>query len=342
VTPRFVPSFALSSLLVANAALADGPRLAYRAPEGCPSEADFRAAVDARRAGAEDDVDARAFEVHVERTPAGRYRGTLVVTDGAERSAEEADCGAVVHVLSVFTALAIDARREREEAPRAAPPPAAPLTAHMPPPASDRAPPVSDDAPAPGRAEPRLRVGLSAGVRTGFFPGGMGATLAADIGRDRPHGWAPLLRFGFVSRTGFERASDAQALFPSSDIGFTTSTRAAWIDLCPLRTDEVGLYLQSCLRVEGGAFEAWYGTPGDIKNLDTTGPHAAMGVTAGLRGNLGGAFFADLEGGALAALTRARLAPGVVPPYTTPGLDAWMGLSVGVYVAQIKLAGSGH
>jgi hypothetical protein len=105
-------------LLSARAALAQEPALAYQVPAGCPAQAEFVAAVEARGAhfqGAEAVARARALNVRIEPTATG-FVGSLEVTrpDGTASSREIHDptCGDVVTGLAVIAAIALGGRAE--------------------------------------------------------------------------------------------------------------------------------------------------------------------------------------------------------------------------------------
>jgi hypothetical protein len=132
---------ALACCSIAVRAYAEAPRgLAYRAPTGCPTEADFLTQVAARggRFRAEDE---RTFDVSVE-LRGGNFSGSLRVGESEPREVSGASCAEVADALAVVTALALQ--------------PSAAVPAE---PAASPAPVVSPPAP-PAPPEPPRREGI--------------------------------------------------------------------------------------------------------------------------------------------------------------------------------------
>jgi hypothetical protein len=158
-------------LLVAGGARAEPPTalaLDYRAPEGCPTEAEFMAELTARTTRAKAaSAGEIGLPVRVRIEPiAGGSHGELVLGDArdasaAKRTLSAVDCRQVVAALALMTALAVD--------PDAATSPEPPPAAHPPPPTPPRAP-----AP-PRRTEASARV-------TGYAGLGLEATNALSVG----------------------------------------------------------------------------------------------------------------------------------------------------------------
>jgi hypothetical protein len=335
--------------------------LAYSAPPECPQEAAFLAALDARRreappaAGDRESrpLVGRSFDVHVERTGEGRFRGTLRVTEGddvRERTAEEAQCKGLIRVLAVFTALAIDVDPEAERS--VAP---APVTPRPPPPAVALADPLdippgveplSDSSLEIRHVPSMVRVGVSLAFRTDFSSANAG-TLMLDLSRERPYGWSPAMRIGGVvagSTWSFGQAPDGSPLASGSNV-----VRAAVLDLCPLRYDFIDVYVQSCLRGELGSIEV----DADYPWLDRFGywndwtptkqtEWASIGATVGLRGNLGRYFFLDIEAGVSEPLNRVRVDIGNGQEGYATNVRGWLGLGFGAYLSAIKIPSGAH
>ena len=121
-----------------RAEAADRVALAYDAALGCPSEADFQAAVEGRGghfAGPGAPGSARALRVSIVPEPAG-FRGTLQATNedatSAVREVHGATCKDVVAALAVVGATALNPHVETKPAASAAPPPAAAALAKEP------------------------------------------------------------------------------------------------------------------------------------------------------------------------------------------------------------------
>jgi hypothetical protein len=132
------------------AAASATPRLAYEAPRGCPSEAEFVAAVAGRGATfeAREATEGRHLMVVSIRRQGDGYAGAFQVRDEADatskREVHGTSCGEVADALAVVTAIALHA-----EAPQAIAPETSGTTSS---PAAAPAP-----APAPFSAEDRLR-----------------------------------------------------------------------------------------------------------------------------------------------------------------------------------------
>jgi hypothetical protein len=124
-----VTSVTLCAILrVPLAEAADRVALAYEPSAGCPSEADFKAAVEGRGghfAGPGAPGAARALRVSIVQEGAG-FRGTLQATNedatSALREVHGATCPEVVEALSIVGATALNPQADSAPAPSAAPP----------------------------------------------------------------------------------------------------------------------------------------------------------------------------------------------------------------------------
>jgi hypothetical protein len=121
-------SSALASLglLVTGSARAASPQLSYQAPEGCPGQESFVAAVEARGASLEAGglgAEPRLLSVLIERDSEG-FSGTFRVGEGTAasgpRRVHAPTCGEVSEALAVVTAIALQSDAERTATPAAA------------------------------------------------------------------------------------------------------------------------------------------------------------------------------------------------------------------------------
>ncbi|HEY1533291.1 MAG TPA: hypothetical protein VGF76_04720, partial [Polyangiaceae bacterium] len=127
---------------------ADAVQLAYAVPDGCPSEADFRAAV-TERGGRFDGVSApgsaRGLRVSIDRDEHG-FRGSLqssiAESSSAVREVHGSSCQEVVDALAVVSALALRGEDQPPPAAAAKPTPAPAVTQ---PPAAAPALPVEPE-----------------------------------------------------------------------------------------------------------------------------------------------------------------------------------------------------
>lgn len=97
--------------LTSSAARAASARLSYSAPEGCPGEAAFVSALAARGASLERAVEAKLFEVRIERV-AGGFSGRFQVGEGSQASGARrvhgSSCAEVSDALAVVAAIALE------------------------------------------------------------------------------------------------------------------------------------------------------------------------------------------------------------------------------------------
>jgi hypothetical protein len=147
--------------------------LSYRAPAGCPGEADFVAAVKARGADVEQEKTRVRLDVAIDEA-SGRFYGSLRVeregVPSEPRSVHGDTCAEVVDALAVVSALAA------REAPANAPSPA------MAEEAKTAAPPLKPPEPAP-KEDPRPPLKARASFPTPFHPGDR--VMDVDAGKVR-------------------------------------------------------------------------------------------------------------------------------------------------------------
>lgn len=160
-------------------------KLAYDAPEGCPSEEDFVAAVTAR--GADLNVPqgtpvAEVMVISISRTENG-FAGAFQMRDGGEatnkREVRGASCGEVADALAVVTAIALQGGAGDGEAP------ASPLPVAVDSPSSPSSAPAAAPSPpatARLRARTHWRPPTSVTVPAGTVRFDMGGTIGANVG----------------------------------------------------------------------------------------------------------------------------------------------------------------
>ncbi|HVU04503.1 MAG TPA: hypothetical protein VHE30_22250 [Polyangiaceae bacterium] len=226
-------------------------RLAYSAPEGCPSPADFLDEVHARTARyrpASGEESATALTVTI-REVRGGNQGTLSLAspDGARtaRRVTAGDCTQVVSALALMTALAIDpdastepVRKRAETTPQATPPPVIARAATKP--SRRSAPPVE-------RARLRPGVGMLAEGLAGVAPEPMVLLRPmAELGWTGP-GPEPAFRLsGAIGR----RATTG------SDGGGEFSLASVRVEGCPVRLDVTGrVRVSPCVAMDGGRLQ---------------------------------------------------------------------------------------
>jgi hypothetical protein len=311
---------------VAEAASA---RLSYSAPEGCPAEAAFVSALQARGASLEHAGEAKFFEVRIERG-AGGFSGSFQVGEGSEASGARlvhgSTCAEVSDALAVVAAIALEGGGEAS--PMAAPdgiqPVVTPVTVSVAP-----APVVSATALSPAPVESsaptlktvmykdkvevpagELRLGymarytLSAGAALGVVPGLTLPRLDFSISRANlvsAPGDQDFL-FGGVFRVRWSFLGPAEVHTP----GFDTQMWGvkAGIGSCtPLTYNPDGLVLELCAEIAAGVMgldthdAAGNKTQSKTVGLGTTSLEAhtqySLGSTLYLDLNLGGEMWAS-------------------------------------------------
>jgi hypothetical protein len=279
---------------------AEPVRVEYEAPEGCPVEGAFWAAVTARtpkvRRG-EASAPARTFAIRLS-TEGDGSTGHLVVraVDGSttEREVAGDTCEEVVSALALIAALAVDpnATTKPLPLPPAPPPPRAPA-----PPPPHPAAAVATARPASEAAPLAAQSAASVGgvVAVGAAPAPLfGASLGVAATRPR-EGWlAPTVRLGIaVASTGTIGVSGGAASF-----GAVTGA----VDGCPGGWSVGRWRLEPCLRLEAGVVQAQ--GEGVVQPRTDTHPWAAAGVVARAEWRFFAGFFADLAAGVTVPLVR--------------------------------------
>jgi hypothetical protein len=248
--------------------------LAYQAPPGCPTEAEFFARLRSRvprLRPAQRGEEARVFTVAVSVGPAGAAAHVRIVDRGgheAARAIESASCEDVATAAILVIALALDPKARPPAPPipsglpREAPPAAAAGTFAVPsspPPAS--ATPASPQATLPahrerGQSRPparrpfRLGAGVDAVALAGVAPGVLGGIKSGvSIARAGDALFSPSLRLALVlAGPGEDQAGAGHAQL---------THQGGRLDVCPLRaTLGPPIAAIPCLTLEAGVLSA--------------------------------------------------------------------------------------
>ena len=278
----------------------------YEGRAGCPDASTFTRAFAMRAPRVKLTSATEGAETLIVRfrsAPSG-LDGILTAPGGAERVVHGQSCGEIVSALAVIASVVVASESapaetstpEPEATPKAEPPKAEPApvdtswSALAPSP-----PPPTPSAPAPS---PWLfSVGVGVGVASGASP-----TLLASV-----DGFAEIAHaFGGIVEPAARLRLQRTALGGSDRIGggarFDLTTGGA--DLCPVAVHTSSLRAQACLRGEGGELDA-RGNGVEPARSEAR-PWLAIGAVVRLRLEVGGPFFAELEGGALGLLVRDR------------------------------------
>ncbi len=272
---------------------AEPVHLVYRAPVGCPGEADLEAAIQARTAlfrRAAAATGTRAFEIEVSASGAG-FEGTLRVVepDGSSttRTVASERCEDVVQAIGFVAALAVDpaATAAPRETPQLQP---APVTPPAPAPVARVEP--------PGEGNWTLAFGAHLGLSSGMAPSALPVVaLFADVRGPWALAGSSSLRLGFVYA-----AQDV----PVAGAG---SAELAWMlgraDLCPASFGGA-ITFEPCARFDVGALTA---TGVEVANAQREQRlWLAAGAVGRARWQVSGAIAFELEASVAAPLLRDR------------------------------------
>ena len=276
-------------------------RIVYEAPGTCPDETAFVAEVRARTGrarivGAAE--EGRVFIIKI--TPDGdRVVGRLDVVVGPDgvttaRRVTAKACQDVASALALIVAVAIDPDALMTLPP---PPPPAPLPAPAPlAPPKPAGPASLPSVLVPAPAKWIWGAGAGAIMATAVGPGpSFGGRVSGEVARGLEGGWAPDARLSLL----YLRSPD----LPASRGTASLTLLAAELDLCPARAP-IGarLALRPCLTFEAGAE---LGASRGIANpRSAAAPWLGAGALARLQWALSPRFALELEGAALALLTR--------------------------------------
>lgn len=276
--------------------------LVYRAPAGCPSQADVAAGLEARApAGRDARIDVSAAK--------GGFRGDVVLGEGERRlarSVEARTCAAVVEALALVVALDRDDDAHGDDEGRAGAPPAAPPAdlegpgAAAATPAPDAPPPVSPAPPASTTTQIVAGIGASG---TTFANGAVLFATPVFVELDFVAPWVHALRASFVRS------------FPAttSDVIVRPELRvtAGALDYCPIsavtrrRGREAPTFLlTACAHSELGVLDAaGVGDPQSERSRVWANTGAIVRTRVGT-GGTGIRPYLELSGGLLAPLVR--------------------------------------
>jgi len=310
--------------------------VAYAAPEDCPTEAAFKAAVQGRTAFARfaDEPDARAVHVVV-RATRDKYAGHLSIVGRSgrvsERDVEDALCSNVVDALALVTALAID--------PKAmlllASPPDATSAAPLAPPLDASSPNSTEVTPSPVPPPPARPQTLSASPRPGVphagswgsapkWGAGAGASFVtmSGIAPDAIAGGGGFGELESKSSRWFAPSVRLTVLAAENGV-FMAHPTASYLllagraDVCPLRLGLRDWSIRPCVAADVGAVRAEGNNLGPVRGL--TAWVAWFDAAALLRARWTPGrrrFFIEAEGGILIPITQPDFG------YTDPNLKS--------------------
>jgi hypothetical protein len=257
--------------------------LSYRAPDGCPSAADFQRSVQRRSArvrfvdeGAHD----RTLSITI-RKDGDSTNGelNLIERDGSlrRRSARFATCAEALEGLALIAVVSLDPQAllepDKPAEPLAVPVPV-PVPADVPPPAQAKAAPAPESLPAAQRSKMQLAVGSEFNVAIRALPEpALGGSLFVDVASGSRARFAPLLRVAvsYVQRRGLSSGSGAEANF---------TLTLATVSACPWRFAAGFFALRPCGFASGGVL---YARGSKTTNLrQHTRPYGALGGSVSL------------------------------------------------------------
>jgi hypothetical protein len=339
---------ALVTAVASHAAAQDEVvRIDYRAPAGCPTEAQFLDSVSRRAARsrlAQPGEIARTFVVTVSANDEGSSaRLEIKDSDRPIREVSATNCAEAAHAIALVTALAMDARAPPgdDEIQAAAPAPAAPPArtfddaarptpaAHPPPidrsrvesPTRDRAPAL-ESGPTLEAAGPRWEVGGQFVWHSPLAPSGApGGALFA--GRVAPNE-------GFSARGTLLYVQSG--LIEAEQGAARVSLMAARFDGCPPAVGAESFKLRACLGFEGGRLRGQGRPGGAITETGITNDlWLATGVLARLDGIVGNLILLEVEGGPWFPLTRTefKFRDPDIAIYGIPAVGAVFGAGAG-------------
>jgi hypothetical protein len=290
--------------VAASPTSSDPYALAYRAPEGCPTEDQMRAGVTAhvrsgtRPSGVRIEIEISALD--------NRFRGELLATDrfGSEnrQSVDGSNCGEVARALAFLAGLAVElGERRRADRVSTGAPPAAP-------------PPHSF------RIAGRILAGVTGGLANVPSPMGELGLVLEDV---RPRLFAPALE-GAILVAGDSQIEGQRG---SAELSLLGGRLAA----CPVRLSKWKTELRPCA---GAAFGEVWGRATSVANASAvTEPWLSAELTLALRWFLTSQILAEVEGGAVFPLARPNYAfefqPVGQPLYTVPRVTGRIAAGVG-------------
>lgn len=347
----------IAALVLAIAAI-EGPARAeertpispgsYVAPDGCPSEGEFRARIKAA-------IDRDRLDVRVEAIRSGLYRGRIVVDfeEGSvtERVIDAPSCEEVVTALALVANLAVDEHQESQrssvpatttttvapaiapettttaarasETPPPSPPPAAAAVASRPTASAEPAEARTAAPPPPPRG---FDLGASGGVTGAVGPGAL--PVAGGFVEYRFSRRGPSVRLGGGASLGSAEATSAVGRASFRSWG-------GLLDACPWA---LGLGTRfsatACARLEVGVLHAEGVGVSPVREEDVT--WLAAGLPLRVRAWVARRVFLELEGTPRVPLRPHRfvLDPGETEVFRIPAVSWSAGVAVGASLFQ--------
>jgi hypothetical protein len=262
--------------------------LTYRAPEGCPAEAQLRADVAAHVRGG---TRPSGVQIRIEIAAAGgQFSGELFATDrfGSEnrQSLAGADCGEIAHALAFLAGLAVElGERRPTEIVATSPPPAAP------------------PAPTPELSSPERSFALTGWVMAGVTGGladvpSPSGEIGVAIESTRPRLWAP----GIAAAVLVAGDSQIDGQRGSAQLSLLGGRLAA----CPLRFARSKVDLRPCAGVTFG--QVWGRATSLMNAPSVTEPWLSAEATLAVRWLATSRILLQVEGGAVFPIQRASFA----------------------------------
>ena len=331
-------AFAAASMPLA----ASARELVYRAPSGCPSQADVAAKLEARApTGRNARIDVSAAK--------GGFRGDVVLGEGEgrlARSVEARTCGAVVEALALVVALDRDEAVGKDAAPESepastVPPPDAPSSS-----AGGAAPARDEVAPSSSARSRRVETAVGVGASgTAFANGGVLLASPVFVELSGLPSWLPAFRTSFLY--SLPTTTTVAGVAPKYDVRPRFQLMAGGIDLCPLHYAPGGSSTFSfvgCAHGELGTLRAE--AAGDPESSHSRvwaaagGLARARAITAGP----GTRVFLEIGAGLLAPLVRDRFyfassdsrtgpavdGPAPLPPVRVPAVQSMFSVGAGL------------
>jgi len=294
-----------------------GPTLlSYRAPEGCPSAADFQRSVQRRSARVrfvDDGLHDRQLSVSM-RKDGDFTRGELRLSepDGSlrQRNVRFTTCLEAVEGLALIAVVSLDPQALLQPEKPAEPEPV-PASPTKPPLAPAKAPPRRESAPAPQQSRTELALGGELNVAIRALPAtALGGSLFVDVALGSRSWFAPMFRtaISHVERRGL----------PSGGAEANFTLTLARLSMCPMRLSGGFLALRPCAFASGGALYAWGSETTNLQQR--TRPYGALGGSLMLfaRASQVVEIVADFAVGV--SLLRDSFGFGQDQPWKTPGL----------------------
>lgn len=274
----------LASIAAASPTSPTPYALTYRAPEGCPTEAQLRADVAAHVRGG---TRPSGVQIRIEIASAGaQFSGELFATDrfGSEnrQSLVGADCAEIAHALAFLAGLAVElGERRPSEVVATSPPPAPPAE----PPRPERSFAITG----------WVMAGVTGGLADVPSPSG---EIGVGLESTRPRLWAPGIAAALLV------AGDSQIDGPrgSAQLSLLGGRLAA----CPLRFARSKVDLRPCAGVTFG--QVWGRATSLMNAPSVTEPWLSAEATLAVRWLATSRILLEVEGGAVFPIERPSFA----------------------------------